>query len=245
MVEGMLILVDAYLSDFLASNHGNLPYEHDRMIDSPIGESLYEELDFVVVSHGHEDHLDPLLMEILGLRNEKARFIAPPGCVEKLLSCGINADRIEIISHESPFSFGSAIRIEGFPAAHPVAEFEPSNVWSLSYRFHFGGRSVLFAGDTVVFPEWSKWVSSESSDLYLLPINGRSAEKEANGIVGNMNFHEAVIVSLLNRTPLLGTHFGMFAFNTIDEREVHEDIARLGVETWVDLTRTGVLYSFY
>ena len=243
MVQGLLILVDAYLSDFLASSHGDLPYAHDRMMDSPLGESLYGELDLVVISHGHEDHLDPLLMETLGRRNDKAKFVTPPGCADKLRSCGISPDRIEIVSHESPLSFGSAITIEAFPAAHPVCEFDASLVWSLSYRFHFAGKKILFAGDTVVYPAWSKWVSSDSCDLNILPINGRSAEKEANGIVGNMNFHEAVIVSLLNRTPLLGTHFGMFAFNTIDEHEVQEAIVDLGVERWVDLTRSGVLYS--
>ena len=65
MVQGLLILEDAYLSAFIASGHGDLPYAHDRMMDSPLEESLYGELNLVVISHGHEDYPDPLLMETL------------------------------------------------------------------------------------------------------------------------------------------------------------------------------------
>ncbi|HCJ94828.1 MAG TPA: hypothetical protein DHV69_06425 [Sphaerochaeta sp.] len=67
--------------------------------------------------------------------------------------------------------------------------------------------------------------------------------KESRGIVGNMDFHEALIISQSLATPLLGTHFGMFAFNTIDEAMAQEEIDRFGLEQKVELTKIGVMYS--
>lgn len=243
-VNGLLVLVDAYLSNYLEKNHGDLPYEHGRMLAPPVDERLYGQIDLVVVTHGHEDHLDPLLMKRLGEVNKKAVFVAPPGCVASLETCGIEIGRIQTIAPGKDFSKEGSIHIEGFPAAHPVADFNSKTVWALSYRFDFGGRKLLFAGDTTVFKEWSAWVGEEPSDVYIFPVNGRDPEKEANGIVGNMNFHEAIIVALANRTPLLGTHFGMFAFNTIEEDAARQELVALGLEKYVDLTKSGIMYSF-
>lgn len=243
-VNGLLVLVDAYLSNYLEKNHGDLPYEHGRMIAPPVSEALYPEIDLVVVTHGHEDHLDPLLIQHLGEVNKKALFVAPPGCVTQLKASDIPEERVRAISPGNPFSMGSSIYIEGFPAAHPNPEFDASKVWSLSYRFHFGDKNLLFAGDTTVFPEWSDWVIKTHCDVVILPVNGRDPKKEANGIVGNMTFHEAIIVALANRTALLGTHFGMFAFNTIDEAAFRQEITNLGLNESVNLTQAGFMYSF-
>jgi L-ascorbate metabolism protein UlaG (beta-lactamase superfamily) len=243
-VNGTLVLVDAYLSNYLENNHGDLPYEHGRMVAPPVDEDLYPEIDLVIVTHGHEDHLDPLLMQRLGHVNKKAVFVVPPGCVAALQSCGIQENRIQTVSPGKAFSKEEAIHIEGFPAAHPEADFNPETVWALSYRLHFGQQKLLFAGDTTVYKAWSEWVAKEPFDLCILPVNGRDPEKEANGIVGNMDFHEAIIVALANRTPLLGTHFGMFAFNTIEEESTRQEVVELGLQDVVDLTRFGTLYSF-
>jgi L-ascorbate metabolism protein UlaG (beta-lactamase superfamily) len=243
-VDGMLILVDAYLSNYLESNHGTLPYRHDRMIAPPLNEVLYPEIDLVVVTHGHEDHLDPLLMERLARVNDKALFVAPPGCAGQLEACNIPADRIRRVSQGNPYSFGSTIRIEGFPAAHPIPEFDPEDVWGLSYRFEFSDTRILFAGDTTVYAQWSMWVAEHPCDVFILPVNGRDPEKEANGIVGNMSFHEALVVALSNRTPLLGTHFGMFSFNTIEEEKFRKDICDFRLQDTVELTELEWMYSF-
>ena len=243
-VDGSLILVDAYLSNYLESNHGNLPYRHDRMLAPALDEVLYPEIDLVVVTHGHEDHLDPILMERLGRVNEKALFVVPPGCVTQLEACGIPAERIRSVSQEKPFRFGSTIHIEGFPAAHPIPDFDPDEVWALSYRFDFSNTRILFAGDTTVYGQWSVWVAEKPCDVFILPVNGRDPEKEANGIVGNMSFHEALVVALSNRTPLLGTHFGMFSFNTIEEEKFRKDICDFKLQDTVELTELEWMYSF-
>lgn len=243
IIDGLLLFADPYLSNYLEHNHGTLPYAHDRMIPSPIAESLYPEIDLLIVSHGHEDHLDPVLVRQLGLVNSKMNFIVPPGCVPQLRECGIGEKRTRTVSHEKSFAFGHDCLIEAFPAAHAEAQFDASSVWALSYRFHLKGRTLLFAGDTTVYPEWSAWVGAKPCDLFLLPINGRTEEKERNGVVGNMDFHEALIVSLAAKVPMLGTHFGMFAYNTVEIENLQREVEAFGIGGAVDFTRLGYLYS--
>lgn len=75
-------------------------------------------------------------------------------------------------------------------------------VWALSYRFIMNDTVLLFAGDTTIYREWVEWVHAKKNDLLILPINGRDEEKEKNGIVGNMNFCEALLLAYGTRGNL-------------------------------------------
>ena len=83
-VKGTFILVDPYLSNYLEDNHGNLPYDHTRLIDPPITEDLYPLIDLVVITHAHEDHLDPWFVQTFTTVNENAMFVIPAGCARIL-----------------------------------------------------------------------------------------------------------------------------------------------------------------
>ena len=52
-------------------------------------------------------------------------------------------------------------------------------------------------------------------DVALLPVNGRDAEREAAGIVGNMNAREAVeLADQIGATTLVPMHWDLFEGNT-------------------------------
>ncbi|NBK20894.1 MAG: MBL fold metallo-hydrolase [Spirochaetia bacterium] len=243
VVDHHLILIDPYLSNYLEDNHGDLPYSHERMIPSPILPSLLSEIDYVVITHAHEDHLDPLLVRTMSEINSKVKYIIPPGSLSTMRSLGFPLSSIEIITHDKPLELVPSISIEAFPAAHPDADMNPETVWALSYRFIMKDTVLLFAGDTTIYREWVEWVHAKKNDLLVLPINGRDAEKEKNGIVGNMNFCEALLLAYGTREPLLGTHFGMFAFNTIDEQEIRSKIELFKLGDRVEITELATIYT--
>ena len=58
---------------------------------------------------------------------------------------------------------------------------------------------VYHAGDTIVTDELTSALALSDVDVALLPINGRDAEREARGIVGNMDAAEAVELALAHR----------------------------------------------
>ncbi|MDC7227242.1 MAG: MBL fold metallo-hydrolase [Spirochaetales bacterium] len=238
------ILIDAYLSNYLEANHGDLPYEHTRMIPPPVDENILHGIDYVLISHGHEDHLDPDLIRKLTAINPSVIYLVPPGCRALLLKLGAKAEMVRNLSYGRDINIEDGFSINACPAAHPEPVFNTDKVWALSYKLSFGQKSIFFAGDTTVYPGLIDWlISKQPFDLLILPVNGRDPEMEKNGIVGNMNLEEGMILSVMLDVPMLGTHFGMFAFNTVDSHELFHQIQNFGLSDKVELTELNKVYS--
>ena len=78
------------------------------------------------------------------------------------------------------------------------------------------GVRLYHAGDTIVTPEVTATVETHRPHVVLLPINGRDAEREARGIVGNMDASEAVELALAVSAHLLvPIHWDGFRGNTV------------------------------
>lgn len=236
------ILADAYLSNYLEANHGELPYGHERMIPAPVEDSVLTQLDYILISHGHEDHLDPELIKKIAAVNSGAVFIIPPGCKDAVLALGVKPEAVIAVDYRGLNQIDDGFSINAAPAAHPEPDFDPQKVWALSYQINYHGKSVFFAGDTTVYPQLTDWLISKRFDLLLLPANGRDPVMEKNGIVGNMNLEEGMLLSVMLDVPLLGTHFGMFAFNTIDPHEALHRIDNFGLEHSVGITELNTIY---
>jgi L-ascorbate metabolism protein UlaG (beta-lactamase superfamily) len=84
----------------------------------------------------------------------------------------------------------------------------------LGYVFEGDGIRVYHAGDTIPYDGLAGEVRGLSPDVALLPINGRDAEREALGIVGNLDESEAVALAVEAGVELLvPMHWDMFAAN--------------------------------
>lgn len=244
-VDGVLILLDAYLSNYLVeqADKVGLPYSHERMIDSPLEDSVLRELDYVLITHGHEDHLDPDLIRRLPALNPELKYLIPPGCRYQMEALNIPDKGIIELPPGTVHSITADIQIEGFPSAHPEPEFDITKTWALSYRLILKGTSLFFAGDTTLYPKLMDWLKERSFDLLVLPVNGRTPELEANGIVGNMKFEEALILALQLDCPLMGTHFGMFAFNTADTEEMSLQLKNYRMDNRVLFSEVDKIYT--
>jgi L-ascorbate metabolism protein UlaG (beta-lactamase superfamily) len=242
---GKIILLDPYLSNWLVE-HANelpLPYSHIRMMEAPLEDSVLPLVDYILITHGHEDHLDPGLIPRLVSLAPDAEYVVPPGCRERLEGLGVSETKIRSLNYRKGLVLDSAISIQAFPAAHPEPERNETLSRALCYRLVLGDRTLLFGGDTTAYPELLRWMDERRADLLVLPVNGRDPEKESRGIVGNMNLEEAVILSLRLDAPLLATHFGMFAFNTIDTDASRDLIRNLGMDDRVLLCEADTLYT--
>ncbi len=143
------------------------PLLRDRTLalrrDSRPEESLWKEIDAVLLSHFHRDHYDP---SSLALLDPSTVVIGPKGAQRRLRAAKFSTV-LELRTHESVRVGGVDVRATR--AAHgrtPAAVRSAANGYTVS-----GTSSVYFAGDTDLFPEMAD-LAAEHLDVALLPVWG-------------------------------------------------------------------------
>jgi L-ascorbate metabolism protein UlaG (beta-lactamase superfamily) len=149
---GVRILTDPVLRARVAHlrRHGHAP-------DTP------RDLDAVLLSHLHHDHLDvPSLRQLGG----GLRLVAPRGAAALIRRAGLDAEELEAGERTSV----TGVDVDAVPAVHPGRRWPVTgpNVEPLGFVI---GRdpSVYFAGDTDLFPEMA---AIGPVDVALLPVAG-------------------------------------------------------------------------
>jgi len=126
--------------------------------------SVYRDLDAVVISHAHLDHLD---VPSLRLIDKDTPVLAPRAAKRLIRSLGF-ANVTEMEAGESR-DIGR-LRLTATPAVHGITRHPmaaPSN--TLGYLVE-GRLTAYFAGDTGLFDEMAEL--ADDLDLALLPVGG-------------------------------------------------------------------------
>lgn len=153
-MDGMRVLTDPLLRRRVA--------HLGRLVDTP---NLHDaQVDAVLISHMHWDHLDLPSLRILGYDTP---LIVPRKAAKYLQKKGFR-NVVEIGRYED-IKIGS-LTIMATPAKHPGNSplFGPK-VDSLGYMIR-GSQEIYFAGDTDLFPEMEDL--SDETDVALLPVWG-------------------------------------------------------------------------
>ncbi len=188
---GKIVYVDPYLSDAVERLHG-----FKRLSLSPIAAEEVR-ADLVVLSHEHDDHLDPDALPVIAANNPACRFAAPSGCAAGLRNAGIAPRRRNLLRPYRVHDCG-AVTVHTAPADH--GDFAPS---ALALVLDFDGIRVLYTGDT----SWRSGLFRPLIDLgidVLLPC--------INGSFGNMNHLDAArLVQQAAPRIAIPCHFWTFA----------------------------------
>ena len=206
--DGATVLVDPFLA----------PHD-DRLVAPPFAADEAVGIDVVAVTHDHLDHLDAESLPVVAAASPGARFVAPRPLVDRL---GVDAGRVTGLQPGDAADLG-ALRIHAVAAAHgdlPADAYGFSGAAGdglcrfLGYVFEAGGVRVYHAGDTIPYDGLADAVRELRPDVALLPVNGRDEEREALGIVGNLDEREAVELAAAAGVDLLvPMHYDMFAAN--------------------------------
>ena len=197
------------------------PHE-SRLIPAPPLDLAAERVTALLVTHEHLDHLDLGFLPVLLERSPSASIVVPEALVAM----------VEPLVPESqivPVNPRDAIEVAGIeifvvPAIHGVtmddAYGDGSSLGGLPRFVGYvvgGGPSVYVAGDTIVTEKLTEALRRVGVDVAALPINGRDAEREAKGIVGNMDAGEAAELALaIGSARLIPYHWDGFAGNTVN-----------------------------
>lgn len=136
-----------FMVDPVFGNAAPLPGILKRFVPSPLPREELPELDFVVISHDHYDHLE--YSTIRAFRKKKFPIVTSLGVGAKLRSWGIPADRI-IEMNWNNFVTVAGVRIFAHPARHFSGRFlndRFTTLWS-AFSFERNGKKIFFGGDS-------------------------------------------------------------------------------------------------
>lgn len=223
---GLRLLIDPFLSDSLAARAAGRPTPAGRLMPAPIEPAFFVDLDWVLCTHEHLDHMDPETLPALADASPRCRFVVPAAEREAALGkCRLPADRLVTANAGDAIDLGNGVRVTVTPAAHESLKTNARGEHHfLGFVVRTPAGTVWHSGDTIVFDGLADAV--RGVDLALLPINGRDAARTARGIVGNMNFDEARALCVAAGIPrMVPHHFGLFASNTVPVYELERAIA--------------------
>ncbi len=239
-----LIFIDPYLSDFLAKKYAGKFFPHIRMMPPPISPTEVHHLNLLLCTHGHSDHLDPETVPMLAQHNSQCTVVVPKSAQDRWGALGIPARQLCQIDAGEQFSVDDGICVEALPAAHEDLRVnERGEHLFLGYILKLGAVTLYHSGDCAPYPGLADALTTHAVDLALLPVNGRDEYRQSHGVPGNFTLTEAVDLCKRANIPyLLGHHFGMFDFNTIDIQQARKELELLREDQAYFLATAGVQY---
>ncbi|WP_202183040.1 metal-dependent hydrolase [Chitinophaga solisilvae] len=209
--EGKIILIDPWFT-------GNPAL--------PAGYTIPEKIDLILLTHGHRDHLDAKIMDII--RNSSPKVIANPIVRLFLLENGIPESVFE------PMNAGGTVsvlntKVTMTNAFHFAQVYLPDG--KIGYTHASNGfivwmsddTSVYYAGDTSVFGDMALIGEIYEPDIAILPIGDRFT-------MGPLE--AAFATRLLKVRHVIPCHYGtMPTLTGTPERfkELTEDLGRLQI----------------
>lgn len=206
---GVTLLVDPYLS----------PHP-DRLVPPPFAPEDARSVDLVLITHDHWDHLDEPVLPGIAAASPGAIVVVPEELVERVGELGIATDRVRGLAADAGAEMGG-VTVEAVPACHGEGIDDAYRLGPFfGYIVSAGGARVYHAGDTIPFDGLAERLREKRVHLALLPINGRDEEREAQGIVGNLDAREAAkLASEIGADAAVPMHWDMFAANPGDPAE--------------------------
>lgn len=209
--EDATVLIDPFLS----------PYE-GRRYEASLPPGAATSVDFVLCTHEHLDHFDAESAPAIAAASPGAVFVVPAPIVDMVTEAGIPGDRVLGVQPGEVHDLGP-LTLRAVPACHGVTmddaygfgeQLSAGQVRFLGYVLDVGGLRIYHAGDTIHYAGMVQTVGALRPDVALLPVNGRHAEREARGIVGNLNEREAAwLAASIGAQTLVPMHHDLFVGN--------------------------------
>lgn len=213
--RGQYLLIDPYLSDYTDQNCCSETVKWVRKYDAPIHAAELDFVDYVLCTHMHFDHADPYTLESIAKCNKKAVFIAPEAVKDTLSHYAISPERISGAVADISMALG-AFSVIPLPAAHEeLHQDEHGNYLELGYKVLCGNLCICHVGDCCIYDGLAERL--RSTDILLVPINGRSYYKLRDDIIGNMTAEEAVILAKeVHAGMIIPMHFDLYEANGLN-----------------------------
>lgn len=221
------IVTDPYLSDYVDKTCSNENTPWQRLYPPPV--TLGElKPGGILISHSHEDHLDPWTLAPYLSKNASCQIAAPAPECGKIESLG-TANIIQARAEES-FYIGT-VKVTPIPCAHTQLHTDKFGRFrELSYILEQDNIRVFFGGDMSLYDGLEKRLREASCSLLLLPVNGGDAERTGKGIIGNINCDQASSLAAKLNVPFIPMHHDLYSINGCAPEEIFRAATAAGAQ---------------
>jgi L-ascorbate metabolism protein UlaG (beta-lactamase superfamily) len=212
------IATDPYLSDYVDKTCFSVQTPWRRLYPPPAN-LLELRPDGILISHSHEDHLDPWTLQPYLSKNPSCKIAAPAPECEKLKRLG--ASNILHARAEESFCIGS-VKVTPIPCAHTQLHTDEAGRFrELSYILEWKNNiRLFFGGDMSLYDGLDKRLREAECSLLLLPVNGGDAERTGKGIIGNIDCYQAASLAAKLNVPYIPMHHDLYAINGCAPEEI-------------------------
>lgn len=211
------ITTDPYLSDYVDKTCSSEQTPWRRLYSPPASlENLKP--GGILISHSHEDHLDPWTLQPYLSKNASCKIAAPAPECAKIERMG--ASSIIYARAEESFYIGS-VKVTPIPCAHTQLHTDEAGRFrELSYILEREDIRLFFGGDMSLYDGLDKRLREADLSLLLLPVNGGDAERTSRGIIGNINCTQAASLAAKLNVPFIPMHHDLYAINGCPWEEI-------------------------
>ena len=212
--DSLCIVLDPYLSITLEEATKAQSWKrHIRMMDIPIDPTEIFHVDYLIISHGHRDHYDPVTVKGILSSSPNCTIVAP-----KALASRIQEEQgcRTIGLDDGQRCQENGLVIDPIRAKHNNYDQDQTTGYPyLSYAISLSSHTLFFAGDTIAHPTLEKFLTNHKTELAFLPINGYTVELLEKGFASNLTYLETVDLALRTKIGItVPCHYNMFTINT-------------------------------
>ena len=204
------LVTDPYLSDYIDACHAGTDDPWVRNYP-PISPLIDLRPDLVLISHSHDDHMDPWTLTRYREAGGDCAIAAPAPECGFLEKAGFS--HIIYARAEQAFSMGG-VNVTPIICAHTEPHVDAQGRFrELSYLIEADGLKFLFGGDLSIYDGLAERVAREKVGFAILPCNGRDEERAARNIIGNTDAEEAARLAKVWNCSLIPSHYDLYDGN--------------------------------
>jgi L-ascorbate 6-phosphate lactonase len=228
---GKIITIDPYLTNACKAVGERAGINMDRLVPPPLAPCDLAGVDAYVMTHGHEDHLDPQTLLPYRAAGGRGPFVAPPETCDKLRKLGVPDSEIEMIWPNKEFTCCD-VTLRGTFAI----PFGADDMTHMGYIVKLAkGPTIYFTGDTRYHEVLSSCVAHHKPDVLVTVINP----------FANLDPGQAArLAKDIDAKVVIPVHYDLFPDNSLPPRLLRSNLIVFGMGDRYRELKHGKVYLY-